>query len=42
MFEIIKAPPLSIAVVYVVVLSACLLLSSLTNIVVTAIKGDSN
>lgn len=40
-YEFINSNPLSIALVYVGVLSACLLISVLANIVISAIKGGS-
>lgn len=41
-YEIISADPLSISLVYVVVFSACILLSLFAGLIITALKGDSN
>lgn len=40
-YEIISADPLAIALVYVAVLSACLLIPLFTGLIITALKGDS-
>ncbi|MFC4323679.1 hypothetical protein [Litchfieldia salsa] len=39
MYEVLEATPKEIAVVYIVVISACLLIYPITHLVINAVKG---